>query len=104
MAKREIVAQIPEELHGEILNAMEHGERKEDTIQRLIQRGVDSLSLPPVLTLATVVSAIIWIGSLAFGSETVSMLIGGFYIAFVGFWISWRVIARGLDTPEQLRA
>ena len=100
MANKEIVAEIPEELYDEIRNAMEHGERKEDTIQRLIQRGVDSLSLPPVLTLATVVSAIIWIGSLAFGSETVSMLIGGFYMAFVGFWISWRVIARGLDTPD----
>ena len=103
MANREIITEIPEKLHDEIVDAMEHGERKDDTIQRLLRRGLDSITLPPLLTVITVLSAIIWLGSLAFSEENVSILVGGFFIAFVGFWISWRVIARGYDTPDYMR-
>ncbi|AFZ73650.1 hypothetical protein [Natronobacterium gregoryi] len=96
MGKKEIVVEVSDELYEEIKNAREQGEKKNETIQRLIRKGIEGLSLPPLLTIITVVSGIIWVGSLAVNNETVSSLVGGFFIAFVGFWIVWRVIMKGL--------
>lgn len=96
MGKKEIVVELSDDLYEEIKNAREQGEEKNETVQRLLHKGIEGLSLPPLLTIITVASGVIWVGSLATNNETVSSLVGGFFIAFVGFWIVWRVIAKGI--------
>lgn len=104
MEKREIAVEVPVELYDEIQNARIQGERQDDTIRRLLRRGVDSLSLPRLLTITTALSGVIWVWSIVVDNETISSLIGGFFIAFVGFWMLWRVLVPGPEMPEYLRS
>lgn len=80
---------IPDETMSKIQEKKRYGESQDETIDRLLTRGIEGDIDHSKLMIFSFVAAVLWLLSLALIDTTISNLVGGFYISTVLFWTIW---------------